>query len=163
MTYMSGYRGDYMGGYRGDPGLFGGIFGGIKKVIGAAARAAPGPIGWGARALFPRKRPPTQVMPFLPPVPVLRKPGIRGGLERLLPGGATGLEVRPDGTMRRKYRRMNVANPKALRRAIRRQAGFVKLARKALRGTGYSIVSKGSRRPSRVSVRESGPGNVIVR
>jgi len=164
MTYMQGYRGDYMGGYRGDPGLFGSIFGGIKRVVGAAARAAPGPIGWGARALFPRKRPPAPVVPFMPPqVPVTRKPGWPGRMERLLPGGKTGFEVAMPG-MRPRYRRMNVANPKALRRAIRRQAGFVKLARKALRGTGYSIVSKGSRRPTRpVSIRESGPGSVIVR
>ena len=166
MTYMGGYRGDYMGGYRGDPGLFGTIFGGIKKVAGIARRL-PGPIGWAGTAvttLTRRKPPPAPVAPFMPPqqMPVTRKPGWPGRMERLIPGGKTGFEVAMPG-MRPRYRRMNVANPKALRRAIRRQAGFVKLARKALRGTGYSIVSKGSRRPSRVSVRESGPGNVIVR
>jgi hypothetical protein len=63
--------------------------------------------------------------------------------------------------MARKRRRMNVTNPKALRRAIRRQTGFVKLARRALKGTGYTIVSRGSRRP-RTVVKESGPGSVTV-
>ena len=58
-------------------------------------------------------------------------------------------------------KRMNVANPKALRRAIRRQAGFVKLARRALKGSGYTIVSKGSRRPKNI-VKESGPGSVTI-
>lgn len=60
-----------------------------------------------------------------------------------------------------KRKRMNVANPKALRRAIRRQAGFVKLARRALKGSGYRIVSAGSRRPS-IKIQESGPGGVVV-
>lgn len=60
-----------------------------------------------------------------------------------------------------KRRRMNVANPKALRRAIRRTSGFVKLARRALKGSGYRVVSAGSRRPS-IKIQESGPGGVVV-
>ena len=47
------------------------------------------------------------------------KPGIRGKLERFLPGGETGYLPR---------RRMNVTNVKALRRAGRRVRGFLKLA-----------------------------------
>lgn len=39
--------------------------------------------------------------------------------------------VHPKGTECVRTRRMNVANPRALRRAIRRTAGFVKLARRA--------------------------------
>lgn len=42
-----------------------------------------------------------------------------------------------------KRRRMNVANPKALKRAIRRQAGFIKLARRTLQGTGFKIARTG--------------------
>jgi len=163
MSYLSGYRGDYMGGYRGDPGLFGGIFAGLKKAAGFAIDVLPGPVGVAARGIrrgiTRRKQPPVQVVPYLPPPPV----GRRMPLAPQVPSGGRQPVMLPDGTFKRAYRRMNVANPKALRRAIRRQAGFVKLARKALRGTGYSIVSKGSRRPSRVSVRESGPGSVIVR
>lgn len=157
MTYLSGYRGDYMGGYRGDPGLFGTIFGGIKRIAGGLIRRTPigTAVGVGID-IFRRKRAPTPVLPYMPPMPTMPR-----GRPGKLPGPPSRDEVFEG--QRRKYRRMNVANPKALRRAIRRQAGFVKLARKALRGTGYSIVSKGSRRPSRVSVRESGPGSVIVR
>lgn len=51
-------------------------------------------------------------------------------------GGGTsrwpqGLQIHVKGTECVKTRRMNVANPRALRRAIRRTAGFVKLARRA--------------------------------
>ncbi len=63
----------------------------------------------------------------------------------------------------RKRRRMNVANPKALRRAIRREQGFVKLAKKALKGTGYHVTRRGSGRARPVNIRESGSGSVIVR
>lgn len=41
------------------------------------------------------------------------------------------LIVHPKGTECVKSRRLNVANPRALRRALRRAAGFVKLARRA--------------------------------
>jgi len=41
------------------------------------------------------------------------------------------LIVHPKGTEPVKSRRLNVANPRALRRALRRAAGFVKLARRA--------------------------------
>jgi hypothetical protein len=41
------------------------------------------------------------------------------------------LVVHPKGTELVTSRRLNVANPKALRRALRRAAGFVKLARRA--------------------------------
>lgn len=160
MSYLSGYRGDYRGGYRGDPGLFGGIFGGIKRIIGGIVRRTPIGTAVGvATDILRRKRAPEQVLPYMPPMPGMRPEDIRRG-----PKAVPSRDVRFEGE-RRKYRRMNVANPKALRRAIRRQAGFVKLARKALRGTGYSIVTRGSRsaRPARVSVRESGPGSVIVR
>jgi len=58
---------------------------------------------------------------------------------------------------------LNYANDKALKRSIRRQDGFVKLARAALKGSGYAIVSKSSRRSSKPKyIKESGPGSVIV-
>lgn len=52
-------------------------------------------------------------------------------------GGGTsrwpvGLQVHPAGTECVRSRRMNVANPRALRRAIRRAQGFSKLARRVL-------------------------------
>lgn len=60
-------------------------------------------------------------------------------------------------------RRMNVGNAKALRRSIRRVNGFVNLAKRSLKGTGYKIVTTGSTRRQRpVHIRESGPGSVSV-
>lgn len=61
-------------------------------------------------------------------------PGVKGTIQRVLPGGSTGYHKR---------RRMNVANPKALRRAIRRTDGFVKLARRTLKGTGFTVARRG--------------------
>lgn len=46
-------------------------------------------------------------------------------------------------------RSMNPANPKALRRAIRRQGQFVALAKRTLRGTGYTIKRSGLPRTRR--------------
>lgn len=65
----------------------------------------------------------------------------------VLPGGGRGGSMVPsgyhfakDGSGRLvRNRRMNVANPKALRRAMRRTDGFVKLAKRALKGTGYAV------------------------
>lgn len=52
----------------------------------------------------------------------------------------TGYHLAKDGSGRCvRNRRMNVANPKALRRSIRRTEGFVKLAKRALKGTGYAV------------------------
>lgn len=61
-------------------------------------------------------------------------------------------------------RRIDVANPKALRRSIRRETGFAKLAKRVLRGSRFKVVSAstGARRGPRTIV-ESGPGSVITR
>ena len=53
----------------------------------------------------------------------------RGGGTSHWPAGQ--LLLHPKGTECVKVRRINVANPRALRRALRRAAGFVKLARRA--------------------------------
>lgn len=67
---------------------------------------------------------------------------IRRGIERILPGGRSGYECKPGMYAQRKnweytgkclYRRMNPANPRALRRSLRRAAGFGKLAARARR------------------------------
>jgi len=52
-----------------------------------------------------------------------------GGTSRWGPAGM--LRLIQKGTTAVKSRRMNVANPRALRRGLRRAAGFVKLARRA--------------------------------
>lgn len=152
MGYLKS-RGDYgPRTYRGDPGLLGGLLGGIGGFIKG------GPTGAVSGALKGLKGKPK---PKPESVQVTRTPGVGGAIARILPGGQTGYEV-VTGRAGGRRRRMNVTNSRALRRAIRRQAGFVKLARKALAGTGFTIVSRGSRKRP-VSIRESGPGSVIVR
>lgn len=157
--YGDYYRGDY---YRGDPGLFGFLGRAVKGVAKAAIGTFVGatPVGQAVRAVQGAVRgrvgavqvPPTIIPPSMPPV--LRAAAAqRGTLE--VPG------MTADTYGFKKRRRMNVANPKALRRAIRRESGFVKLARRALKGTGYSVVSRASQR-KRYSVKEAGPGGVTI-
>jgi len=57
-------------------------------------------------------------------------------------GGATRAGYHLDkktGTYEVRNRSMNPANPRALRRAVRREQGFVALAKRVLRGTGITI------------------------
>lgn len=165
MPYLGSYQGDYLGAYRGDPGLFGFLGKTVKKVAGSLLGSTP--IGVGMRTISGlaggpvRQNQGRQV--------VMPAPGLRGAMQRLVPGGASGLvdkegkpvRIRKDGKPYKKPT-MNVANARALRRSIRRQQGFIKLARRALRGTGYSIGRSGTRRRSTV-INERGPGSVVVR
>lgn len=48
------------------------------------------------------------------------------------------------GMPRKRRRRMNYTNPKALKRAMKRQDGFVELAKKSLKGSDYQIVTRSS-------------------
>ena len=151
MSYYTG-QGDYYSG-KGDPGLFsfigkalktvGGLVpgvGGIMKTVGGfldrpSAPAAPAfqPYGGGMVNLMAPQGVPT--------------PGLMGMAQRAVPGGASGYQgctpgYHLDKTTKTKCvrnRSMNVANPKALRRAIRREAGFVTLAKQALKGSGYTF------------------------
>lgn len=165
MSYYTG-MGDYYSGY-GDPGLFGFLGGAIKGITGVAGKILPGPIGTVATAVSkvipggrtitttaPKPTVPTIVAPKAPPT----------GTRTYTPGTvATTPLGMPYIVKGAKRRRMNVANPKALRRAIRRESGFVKLARRALKGTGYRITSRSAGRRPSISVRETGPGSVSVR
>lgn len=85
---------------QGDPGLFD-----VLKRIGGAVSVGftSGPIA-GARTLFSPAGTTGTSVPALPPpgtvqrpggavVPILGVPGVRGALERVFPGGATGLQV----------------------------------------------------------------------
>lgn len=137
MAYYRGdyYRGDY---YRGDPFL------GLGALAGLAFK--------GIKSVFTKKK----IVPFvsgmlMPRAVSQRLDGgtfergpIRRRIERILPGGRTGFETLP-------RRRMNVANPKALRRSLRRVAGFGKLAARARRDIGRAAtavgVSRGRRGP----------------
>ena len=157
-------RGDYLASHRGDPGLFGFLGGIVKKGLGLAGGLLPGPLGGIARfagslipggaRMVPSRQAARQAAPGGLQIPV---PGIRGMGQRAFLGGATGWEPG------RRRRRMNPGNVKALRRAMRRQDSFVKLARRALKGSKYKITTVGSgsrRRP--LNITESGPGGVTV-
>ena len=126
MSYFGGSSGMV-----GDPGFFGTLFGRVRRA--AVGFAGGGPVGAAAGFIRPTSRPISQV------------PGIKGAIQRLVPGGKTGLQVASDdAAMRPRRKRMNVTNDKALRRAIRRTSGFVKLAKRALKNTDFVIVSKSS-------------------
>jgi len=167
MGYLTSYRGDYLASARGDPGIFGSIFKVIKGAATGMLRGGPlGAIGGAAAAVGGRAMPrypggqgrrlqrlqggPAGIRMQIP------VPGVLGGIQRLVPGGATGYMPGP------RRRRMNPANPKALRRAIRRQTSFIRLARRALKGSGYTITARGSRRPRPARIQEFGPGSVTV-
>lgn len=157
MGYMRSYQGDYMRSYVGDPGFFGGIFGKIAKIGKGALAGALGAAGIG-------KRPPAQGIPGPPglvggriPIgPGTRTP-VRFRPGKLLPGGEPAFDIpgqpcpsnyhlAKDGSGRLvRNRRMNVANVKALRRATRRQKGFVKLAKRSL-PPGYRITTSRARK-----------------
>lgn len=153
---MGYYMGDYYAGdYYGDPflgKLFKKIGKGIKGAVGGFLSGGPiGAIGGAGRAVFSKVQTPLTARMA---TPVLRGgvqmrsfgatkvPGLRGVAQRAIPGGATGFEH----LLPARRRRINPINPKALRRAIRRMDGFVKLARRSLRHTNYKITSKSAGR-----------------
>jgi hypothetical protein len=126
------YRGQARGDYyrmRGDPGIFGLLAGTVLKygarlltkvVKPAVAMGTGGIIAGGIPKI-------TQALQG----PVTVNPGA------ILPGGKPFIEFGGGGSGKR--RRMNPANAKALRRAIRREQAFIKLARRSLKGTGITI------------------------
>ena len=140
----------------GDPGIFGDIWGGIKGAIGGAVKGFIG---------TPTPTSPAATSPFLPPMvsptlpfqgvpmnggglPQIDKPGVRGAIERYLPGGETGMMDDPRyragkpsqsgwhwnksgyflksgeyveaGTKQVRNRKMNPLNPSAVKSSIRR-------------------------------------------
>ena len=130
MAYMSSRQ---LAGSRGGfPALIPLISGGIslaKKISGALKPAAK--VGGAAATAITL----AGAFPGTPPGGMMKRPGVKGTVQRILPGGESGYYRR---------RRMNVANPKALRRAIRRTDGFIKLAKRTLKGTGYTVKRTGS-------------------
>jgi len=155
MSYFGG-----SGRMAGDPGFFGalkgavgGLFtGGVSGAIGGAVRGFSSPQRQTQSSIVQRGQ-------FTQPV--TRTPGIRGAIQRGIPGGATGFQVgtaqvagawptNKDGSPRRakkdgtpwKRPTMNPTNPKALMRAARRADSFVRVARRVLKNTGFKITSK---------------------
>lgn len=134
--YRGKGRGDYYRGKgRGDPGFWSAIGRGLG-VVGASI-AAPY-TGGASLSLIPSFLP-----GGMPKVPALGQGGIVPNssgedLKKLLKMGPPGSQgpFRPDvelmpGMTRRRYRRMNPANVKALRRSIRRLSGFGRLVKSA--------------------------------
>ncbi len=171
MGYYQGdyYRGDY---YGGDPGLFGFLGGIAKKGLGLIGSVLPGPLGAVAKTagrLIPGGR--QRAIPMVqqrPPAPRLPPRQTRLGIQV---GGQQGIQVGkttkyfvegqgmvmptvdgccPSGYHQAKdgsgrcvrNRRMNVTNPRALRRGLRRVSGFaktVKRVRKAVRAAERAV------------------------
>ena len=169
MSYYQPLAGDYKTyGYGGDPGFFSSLWKGIKKVAPIVAGfAVGGPAGAIAAGMGTRRPSPVASFPGvglgLTPgmgrgmpirIPGLPSPKGRGGVPLPIPipvgGGAdngaccpSGFHLAKDGSGRCvRNRSMNVANPRALRRAIRREKGFGKLASRM----GYTKRKTGTRR-----------------
>ena len=139
-------------GMRGDPGLFGTL----GKAFKTAASFIPGPIGAVASLIPTQGRPSAggtavQVFKNLPIVKAGRKVAEAYGYGKMAQDFAGGMKnVGTDlfGKKRKKYRRMNPLNPKALTRGIRRISKFQDFAR----SVGFSrapSVMRGVRAPKR--------------
>lgn len=153
MSYYG--TGDYY--LAGDPGFFSSIGGFIKRAAGGIVGGLTGGLPGAIQGIAARSGGGGG-----PPVLVTPAPGMLGTIQRTLPGGSSGY-VDASGMVRKRRRRMNYGNAKALRRSIRRQDGFVRLARGALKGTNYKIVSRSAGRSSKPTyIKESGAGSVIV-
>lgn len=127
------YRGDY---YKGDPFLGGLVAGAAKKVLPAVGRGVLRVLrGTGAKTVGGAvARAGGAVVTAGTAVSVGRDVyrGTRPGMEieispeNILPGGERFI------TVKRKYRKLNPLNPKALKRGIRRLEGFEKFAKKTM-------------------------------
>jgi len=127
----------YFGGgsrFAGDPGFFGTLFGGVTKIARRALGVTPVGQAVGQLAKFQR--------PSRLAIPQIGRQRPRPGVPQMMLNG----EVRP------RRRRMNVGNTKALTRAIRRTDGFVRLARRSLKNTGFKIVSKSAGKVSQAAM-----------
>jgi hypothetical protein len=117
--YRGGYAaGDNYGAYQAG-GIFGfigkaakAVGGAVLKVGGAVAKTVIGatPLGAAITAIAP----PTQTLAGPSgPIQMVPTPGVTGAVQRLVPGGASGYQLK-------KRRHMNAGNAKAARRAISR-------------------------------------------
>jgi len=168
MSYYQRPMGDYKTyGYAGDPGFLSSLWKGIKKVGKVALTAAfPVPaMVYGALRGKPQPPQPQFVAGGMP----TSFPGV-GAVPGTLPAmlgrapmsfagqGLGQAAVAPDatgccpsgyhldkrtGTKCVRNRRMNVANPRALRRSMRRVQGFEKLARRTIQFTRRVKMKKG--------------------
>lgn len=165
--------GDYY--MAGDP-FIGGLLKKVGGVIGGGISGflSGGPLGAvrGAAGSLLGSRPPQAVPTSFartgayPQLRIAQPPQgiggrIRTAAQALVPGGVEPGAGCPPGyhldkqTQSKcvKNRRMNPANPRALRRAIRREAAFISLAKRTLKGSGYTFKRTGVARKRRSSRR----------
>jgi len=173
MSYAQRPMGDYKTyGYAGDPGFLSSLWKGIKKIaptviggliggpIGATLGGAvggggpprlPAPPGTiGGAISFPGG---TMISTAWQPAGVTTRGRGSSVLGGMVPSGAapaggvcpTGYHLAKDGSGRMvRNRRMNIANPRALRRAMRRVQGFEKLAKRTITFTRRTKLKKRS-------------------
>jgi hypothetical protein len=157
--YMGGYRGDYYRGRAaGDP-FWGALWTGIKTVggallgtlkTGAAAQQQQAQISGGLSGVQGAASPMYAqggLLGTMQPIPGIRSAqaenqaigqAARGQRSMLR---AQTMQQLPDGSFGVRRRRMNPANPKALRRSIRRVVGFGKLAMRSRRAVGKAATA----------------------
>jgi len=137
---MGYYMGDYYAGSRGDPGIGSFLGGLVKKAVAFIPGVGPAisaiiPSGGAATAGRIVKATTGAIMKH----PVLTAAGAAGAVG--IVGGAVGRGIIGGGHRKCKHvnpktgkcvRRMNVCNPRALRRSIRRTHGFAKLAMRTI-------------------------------
>lgn len=146
---MGYYMGDFYRGYRGDPGFFSFLGGLAKKAVGFIPGVGPiakGAIDVVSKVAGSRAGRATSAIvkrggAIVSAHPVLSAAGAAGAVGAM---GAAGMHARSSHAAagmaagahpmlgHRRHRRMNVCNPKALRRAVRRTHGFAKLAMKTI-------------------------------
>lgn len=168
MSYYRVPMGDYAtggyGGQRGDPGLFSFLLPLIPKVIKFFKKPVVKAITTAATGAAVVEAGQQLMAPTAPPgvpMPGGAFPGAGAILPMAARAGAQGRAVMPiaaggvcpvgyhprksDGAVCVRNRRMNVANPRALRRGMRRVQGFERLARKTIRFTKRVKMRKRSR------------------
>ena len=158
MSYARRPMGDYKTyGYAGDPGWLSSLW---KKVIRpVAGMLIGGPVGAVIGGVLssggtPKIQPPA-TPPILPPPPgsiggAVSFPGgttvsVAGVLPAAGPAGVAPAGYHLDKKTRTRWvrnRRMNVANPRALRKAMRRVQGFEKLAKRTIQFTRRVRIKK---------------------
>jgi len=140
MSYYMGdyYRGDY---YQGDPGFFSFLGGLAKKAVGLIPGVGPiastaiGALSGGGSKMV--KMAPGMALKKIGPIVtgIAKRPAVRAGalgLGAAAAGYGAGRLLSGRTPSGKRRRRMNVCNPRALRRSIRRTHGFAKLAMRTI-------------------------------
>ena len=148
MSYYSPQRGDYKTyGYAGDPGFLSGLWK-VVKTVGKSILGIPPKVAPGVPPSFPGMGPIGAVATGMGAAYVGTRLAPREGMKRvpvMAENGCCppGFHPSKDGSGKCvKNRSMNVTNPRALRRAARRQAGFGKMASRM----GYTKKKPAARR-----------------